>query len=64
MRIDVSRPVFATREVEFIITQLEQAAARGLVATRAEANPYLLASYRGIEGHGISPKWNLTTPHR
>ncbi len=59
MGVDTSKAVFTTGEVEFIIAQLDQAAARGLLARRAEANPYLLASYMGVEGHGISPKWNV-----
>lgn len=59
MRVNISKVVFTTREVEFITAQLEQAAARGLVVRRTEANPYLLASYMGVAGHGISPKWNV-----
>ncbi len=59
MRIDLAKQVFTTPEVEFIIAQLEQAAAQGLVVRRAENNPYLLTSYMGVEGHGVSPKWNV-----
>jgi hypothetical protein len=59
MRIDVRRRVFTTAEAKFIVAKLEQALARGLVAPRSENNPYLLASFRGEEGKGISPKWNV-----
>lgn len=59
MRINVSKPIFATPEIEFIVAQLEHAAVQGLIVRRAENNPYLLASYEGVEGHGISPKWNV-----
>ena len=59
MRIDLRKRVFTTAEARFIVAKLEQALERGLVARRSENNRYLLASFRGEEGGGISPKWNI-----
>lgn len=59
MRIDLNRKVFTTPEVEFIVAKLEQALDLGFVVRRTENNPYLLASFRGVEDRGISHKWNV-----
>lgn len=59
MKLDLTRSVFSSPEAEFIIEQLRQASARGLVSARREYNPYLLAAYAGVEGRGIAPSWNV-----
>ncbi len=59
MKLDLTRSVFTTSEAEFIIEQLGQASARGLVSARREDNPYLLAAYAGVEGRGTTPSWNV-----
>ena len=59
MKLDLTRSVFTARETDFIIERLKQASARGLVAEKPENNSYLLAAYAGVEGKGISPKWNV-----
>jgi len=59
MRIDLTRTVFTPRETDFIIGKLKQASERGLIASRSENNPYLVASFMGVEERGITPKWNV-----
>ena len=59
VKLDLTKSVFTTRETEFIIERLKQASDRGLVAEKPENNSYLLAAYAGLEGKGISPKWNV-----
>lgn len=59
MRIDLTKTVFTTEETDFIVDQLEKAAKRGFITSRSENNPYLLASFRGVEEKGITPKWNV-----
>jgi len=59
MRIDLTKAVFTPRETDFIIDRLKQAAERGFVTSRTENNPYLLASFTGVEEKGITPKWNV-----
>ena len=59
MRIDVTKSVFPAGEVELILEKLSQASEEGLIASKPENNPYLLAGYVGVEGRGITPKWNL-----
>jgi hypothetical protein len=58
MRIDFTQKVFTKAETELIVAKLEQAVERGLIIRRFENNPYLLASFCGVEGKGISHKWN------
>ena len=59
MKLDLTKSVFTTPETDFIIERLKQASDRGLVVEKPENNPYLLAAYSGVEGEGISPKWNV-----
>jgi hypothetical protein len=59
MQIDLTKGTLTREEVKFILERLSRAARLGLLTTRSEANPYLLASYAGVEGKGISPKWNV-----
>ncbi len=59
MQIDLTKKTFTGEEVKFILERLERAVQSGMLATRTEDNLYLLASYAGVEGKGISPKWNV-----
>jgi hypothetical protein len=59
MRIDVTKSVFTTGEIEFVLERLRQASDDGFVASKSENNQYLLAAYVGVEGKGITPKWNV-----
>jgi len=59
MQINLKKTVFTTRETDFIIDKLKQASERGFVTSRSENNPYLLASFMGVEEKGIAPKWNV-----
>jgi hypothetical protein len=59
MQVNLGKTTFTSKETDFIIAKLKQASARGLIASRSENNPYLLASFMGVEGKGISPKWNV-----
>ncbi len=59
MKIDLTSSVFTKSETEYIIDMLKQASARGFIRNKPENNPSLIASYKGVEGKGISPKWNV-----
>ena len=59
MRIDLTKSVYTAGEIEFISEKLSQASEEGFIASKSENNPYLLAAYVGVEGRGITPKWNL-----
>ena len=59
MKIELTKSVFSAGEIEFILEQLSQASEEGFVASRSENNQYLLAAYAGVEGKGITPKWNV-----
>jgi hypothetical protein len=59
MRINLTENVFSTKETKFIVGRLRQALERGLLERRSENNQYLLASFKGVEEKGISPKWNV-----
>jgi len=59
VRINLTKTAFTSAEIEFIVARLEQALEKGFVVRRVEKNPYLLASFRGVEEAGISPKWNV-----
>ncbi|MBN2090098.1 hypothetical protein JW964_10805 [candidate division KSB1 bacterium] len=59
MKINLNVRIFSSREIDFIIAQLEAATHTGYLKRRYEDNGYLLASYRGVELKGISPKWNV-----
>ncbi len=59
MKIDLAKSVFSAGEIEFILEKLSQASEEGFIASKSENNPYLLAAYVGVEGRGITPKWNL-----
>jgi hypothetical protein len=63
MKIDFSKKIFSTAEVELISTRLYQAEQLGYVEKRYEDNPYLLISYAGVEEKGITPKWNVKIYH-
>ncbi len=59
MEYPLNKSVFTPAEVDFIIDMLEQAVEKKFLERRTENNPHLLASFRGIDGKGISPKWNI-----
>ena len=59
MKINLTKSVFTTQEAEFILEKLRRASDEGFVASKSENNQYLLAAYAGVEGSGITPKWNL-----
>ena len=59
MRINLRKTVFTRKETDFIIDRLKQAAERGYISSRSENNIYLKASFKGVEGKGITPKWNV-----
>lgn len=59
MIIDLTKSVFTKSETEFIIDKLKQASTKGFIRDKPEDNPSLIASYKGVEGKGISPKWNV-----
>jgi len=59
MRIDFTKSVFTTEETEFILEKLRQASEEGFLISKEENNQYLLAAYAGVEGKGITPKWNV-----
>jgi len=59
MRINITKTVFTTIEIDFVVGRLKQASERGLVTSRSENNPYLLVSFAGVEEKGITPKWNV-----
>lgn len=58
MQINLTKTVFTSKETDFIIDKLEQASEKGFITIRSENNPYLLASFMGVEEKGITPKWN------
>ncbi|GEM_PF-869649 len=59
MEINLNVGIFTSNEIDYIIAQLEKAFNNGYLKRRFEDNIYLLASYRGVEVRGISPKWNV-----
>ncbi|MBN1484907.1 MAG: hypothetical protein JXA37_09310 [Chloroflexia bacterium] len=59
MQINLRKKAFTSDEIDHIIDKLERALERGLLHRRRENNPYLLASFAGVEEAGISPKWNV-----
>ena len=59
MNIDLTKSFYTTEETDFIINKLNQASESGFVTSKSENNPYLLASFVGVEGKGITPKWNV-----
>ena len=59
MRIDLRKSVFTARETKFILEKLNQALEEGFVDSKTENNQYLIAAYAGVEGKGITPKWNV-----
>ena len=59
MRIDLSKSVLTAKEAEFVLEKFRQASAEGFVASKSENKPYLLASYVGVEGKGITPNRNV-----
>ncbi len=59
MKINLKAGIYTSREIKFIIAQLETAFDNGYLKKRYEDNFSLIASYRGVEASGISPKWNV-----
>ncbi len=59
MSINLEKRVFSPKEATFIIDQLKRAEETGYVESRTENSRYLLASFRGVEEKGITPKWNV-----
>ena len=59
MKIDIAKKIFTTKEINFISSRLKLALEKGYLEKRHENNLYLLASYKGVEQKGISPKWNI-----
>ncbi len=59
MHINLTKSIFTSSQVDFIVGQLERAAGMGFVAPRSENNRYLMASFKGVEAKGITPKWNV-----
>lgn len=59
MKINLNADRFTSKEIDFIITQLEAAFKKGYLKRRYENNFYLLTSFYGVEIKGISPKWNI-----
>jgi len=59
MDIDLTKSAFSESEAMTIIAKLKQASDRGFITDKPENNPSLLASYKGVEGKGITPKWNV-----
>jgi hypothetical protein len=59
MQINLKKAYFTPEETNVIIDKLKGASEKGFVKSRFENNPYLLASYIGVEEKGITPKWNV-----
>ncbi len=59
MNIDLTKPVFPAGETEIILEKLKKASEKGFLARKSENNQYLLGAYAGVEGKGITPKWNV-----
>ncbi|MFH1612114.1 MAG: hypothetical protein ABIB46_00010 [bacterium] len=59
MNIDFTKKNFFHKEANFILTKLYSASQKGFIEKRYENNSCLLASFRGIEEKGITPKWNV-----
>lgn len=59
VKLDLTKSVYTTPEVDFIIGQLKRASERGLIVSKPENNSYLLAAYAGVEGKGVTPSWNV-----
>jgi hypothetical protein len=57
--MDLTKKVFTPQEIENISSKLNKASKMGFLAARVENNPSLLAAFAGVEGKGISPKWNI-----
>ena len=59
MKIELTKSVFSAGEIEFILEKLSQASEEGFLVSKEENNQYLLGGYAGVEGKGITPKWNV-----
>lgn len=59
MHIDLQKRFIPPKETERIIRKLEKAAKKGFISVRKENNVSLIASFKGVEAKGISPKWNV-----
>lgn len=59
MKINLTKTIFTTQEINFISSRLKLAFEKGYLEKRRENNIYLLVSYKGVEQKGISPKWNI-----
>ncbi|RPI00331.1 MAG: hypothetical protein EHM72_09555 [Calditrichaeota bacterium] len=59
MKINFSNKIFSSSAIKFIFDRLLLAERQGYIKSRNENNRFLIASYRGVEEKGISPKWNV-----
>ncbi|MBN2441577.1 MAG: hypothetical protein JXJ04_09520 [Spirochaetales bacterium] len=59
MQIDLTMNVYPPKKIDYIIAKLNKAMEKGFITSRSENNNHLLASYKGVENKGISPKWNV-----
>ena len=59
MNIDLTKSVYPAEEAEFILEKLKKASEKGFITHKSENNQYLLVAYVGVEGKGITPKWNV-----
>lgn len=59
MKIDLAKTVFTDKEIAIIVDRLQLASEKGYLKRKSEGNPYLLASYIGVEEKGITRKWNV-----
>lgn len=59
MHIDLNKRFFTPDEIDYIDIKLKKANKYGFIKSRTENNNTLIASYKGIEQKGISPKWNI-----
>ncbi|MBF0224366.1 MAG: hypothetical protein HQK76_02830 [Desulfobacterales bacterium] len=51
--------IFSHEEIKTIISRLKDAASKGYIIPRTEHNISLMASFKGVEHKGVSPKWNV-----
>lgn len=59
MRTNLNKKFFTPKEIDYIKNKLKKAFQKGFLEKRSENNRTLVASYKGVEQQGISPKWNV-----
>ena len=59
IRFEKTTVVLSKGEIRNVLSRLREAQDLGYLETRTENNSYLLASFKGVESMGISPKWNV-----